>query len=61
MSLLIDTLSSAHQQIGDTWYIAKPGMHFALKEKLQWCHEILRGKAIAVHFHADESRSQRRW
>ena len=56
-SVLIDDIYGyevQHEQINGEWYYAKPAMWIPLKRKIAWCIEILKGKAIAVHFGRDE-------
>lgn len=58
-SVLIDNIygyETRHIKIGDEVYYKK-GFEWSKvqwKRKLSWCMEILKGKAIAVHFKEDE-------
>lgn len=57
MSLLYDNVYGyevAHVVINGIVYYKKPNLYVSLKRKLFWIIEILRGKAIAVHFKEDE-------
>lgn len=56
-SVLIDAVIKPKliEQIGNIWYYSKPIMKdIKFHKKVQWCIEILQGKAIAVHFKSDE-------
>lgn len=56
-SRLIDNLygyCTDHVQIEGEWYLAKPIVYKPLMKRLAWCLEILRGKAVAVHWKEDE-------
>lgn len=58
-SVLLDNIygyETEHILIEGDWYYKK-GLAWSvvsLKRKMAWCIEILRGKAIAVHFKEDE-------
>lgn len=56
-SLLYDNIygyETTHENINGQWFCKKPDMLINLKRKFVWCLEILRGRAIAVHFKSDE-------
>ena len=54
MSYLIDSFKNTSCEIGGTWWISKPILNTSIKTKMKWILEILKGKAIAVHFKEDE-------
>lgn len=55
MSRLIDKIDYNTQvKIGNKWYIAKPVGRDSLKFKIKSAIEVLKGKAIAVHYKEDE-------
>lgn len=53
MSYLIDEFQNTRTEIDGIWFQAKPLLGTTLKTKIGWCWEILKGKAIAVHFKED--------
>lgn len=60
-SLLYDNIYGYNRQhvvskSGGVYY-KKPAYAVSFVRKLAWCFEILRGYAVAVHFHEDEERA----
>ena len=54
MSYLIDTFKGTDCEIKGKWWIAKPILNPSIQMKLKWIIEIIKGKAIPVHFKEDE-------
>ena len=60
MSLLIDSfVNTSTEGVDGKWWISKPimtrGDIVDIRNRLRWAVEVLRGKAIAVHFKEDEN------
>ena len=55
MSYLIDTFLDATAEYKGEWYIAKPYCKDSLVKRIKEAIKVLRGKAIAIHFKADEN------
>ena len=57
-SILLDNIygyETTKTLINDEWYYKCPcNFKRSLRTRLAWCLEILRGKAIAVHYKEDE-------
>lgn len=57
-SILLDNIygyETAKILINDEWYYKNPcKFKRGIKTRLEWCLEILKGKAIAVHYKEDE-------